>query len=95
MLATDIVKASSLWSTVNVSDVANELETIDGPVMIQHAVADEYVAWANSEQLAQELEAIGHPFEFHSYAGDDHFFEGVDLELAADRDAAFFRAAMH
>jgi hypothetical protein len=33
-------------------------------------------------------------YEFHSYPGTDHLFQGEMMELAAQRDIAFFRPLM-
>ena len=91
LLATDIVKASSFWATMGVDQLSERFEPLDGPVMIQHSIGDTSTESSNSQKLADTLQAIEHPVTFHEYEGADHFFEGDMRELAADRDAEFFR----
>ena len=47
-----------------------------------------------SERLAAQLHVAGLRYVFHSYAGNEHFFQGQAQQLAADRDVAFFRSLM-
>ena len=89
--ATDIIKASSFWSTMSVDDLQPYFAELDGPVMIQHSIGDQSTNYANSERLAEALGSIGHPHTYHSYEGADHYFGGSTRELAADRDADFFQ----
>jgi len=90
LLATDVVKAASFWSTMSVEDLAGQFDKVDGPVMIQHATGDKTTPHSNSDMMAEALASAGHPYTQHSYATDNHFFDGDVRELAADRDAAFF-----
>jgi len=91
LLVTDLIKGVSYWATMSVGDLAPRFGELEAPVMIQHSIGDSSVPSSNSRRLADALEAIDHPFTFHSYAGSDHYFEGDERELAADRDATFFR----
>ena len=94
LMDTDIVKASSFWSTMGIDELQVDLTALSGPVMIQHAQRDGSTPHAASELLAAQLQAIDHPHKFHSYDSDDHYFEGEMRELAADRDAKFFRSTI-
>lgn len=68
------------------------LEYLDTPIIIQHSVDDRGAAYKWSERLAKELYVRGNKYEFYSYAGEDHLFNDADMELAAERDARFFRS---
>lgn len=92
LLATDIVRASTFWSTMNVDDMSDYYSMIDGPVMLQHAIDDSTTPVANSEILEAALDSIGHTYQVHLYSGGDHLFNERDREQAADRDAEFFRS---
>jgi len=70
------------------------LEYLDTPIIIQHSVDDRGAAYKWSERLAKELYMRGMEYEFFSYAGAEHLFKDADMELAAKRDATFFRALM-
>ncbi len=90
LLATDIVKSASFWSTMNVDDLLPRIAGNSVPMIIHHSVADPATEHRNSEALAEALRAAGIPHVFHSYPTDEHFFSDRYRELAADRDAAFF-----
>jgi len=92
LLATDVIKGASFWATMSLQDLVPELNELKAPVMIQHSVGDRSTKNTNSQALANALEAAGLPYEFHEYAGADHYFEGADREVAANRDATFFRS---
>lgn len=68
------------------------LEKLMTPIIIQHAIGDRGAAYKWSERLAKELYMRGKTYEFWTYPGDDHFFQGETLEQAAKRDVAFFRS---
>lgn len=91
LLATDIVRASSFWSTMNVDEMSAYYSEIDGPVMLQHAIDDSTTPVGNSKNLAAVLDSIKHPYRVHLYPGSDHLFNASDREKAAERDAEFFR----
>ncbi len=140
LLATDVVKGASLWSSVGgdiwdqafyysryedplaadsaehpkevIDRLHEDLAALDGPfaweggeplhylehltapVIIHHAIGDRGAAYAWSARLAKELYLRSHPYEFHTYAGEDHLFNDADLEEAARRDGVFFRSLM-
>lgn len=70
------------------------LEYLNTPIIIQHAVGDRGAAYKWSERLAKELYVRGKQYEFYSYPGNEHLFNEADMQLAAERDAAFFRRLM-
>ena len=70
------------------------LDHLQTPIIIQHAVGDRGAAYKWSERLAKELYMRDKQYSFYSYPGDDHLFKGKQMELAAERDAAFFRSLM-
>ena len=90
LLASNIVKASSFWATMNVDDFGDQFATLDGPVIIQHSRSDQSTEHSNSEHLAIALTRIGRPVTIHSVDSDEHFFIGEMGEQAADRDVEFF-----
>jgi dipeptidyl aminopeptidase/acylaminoacyl peptidase len=68
------------------------LADLDTPVIIQHAVDDTGAAYKWSQRLAKELFILGKTYEFWSVPGDAHLFDDEQMEVAADRDVAFFRS---
>ncbi len=94
LLASDLIRASSFWSTMDVSDFADRYSEIDGPVAVHHGRADAATPFANSEALAKGLAEAGRLETFLSYGTDEHYFEGARRERAAAHDADFFRANM-
>jgi dipeptidyl aminopeptidase/acylaminoacyl peptidase len=64
------------------------------PLILHHSLNDGGAAFEWSRRLAKELYLLGHRYEFYTYAGSDHFFQGQDMQQAADRDARFFRGLM-
>ena len=94
LLATDIVRASSFWSTMDVDSFAEHFEKLDGPVILHHARGDSTTPVANSERLAAALDRLDHPHELYLYDVVDHLFSEQDQATAADHDARFFRSIM-
>lgn len=94
LLATDMVKGASFWSTSDVDDLQEYFGDLRAPLLIQHSVGDQSTPASNSNRLARALRSIDHPYIFHSYPGAEHFFAGDTRERAADRDAAFFAEVM-
>ena len=78
----------------NGSEPLLHLDFMGTPLMIQHAVGDRGAAHKWSERLAKELYMRGKKYEFFSYPGSDHLFEGEIMQQAADRDVKFFRSLM-
>jgi len=92
LIATNVVKAASFWSTTPVNDLTADIGNLNIPPIIQQSINDQSTLFANSEDLADELAADGQPYAFHRYDSVDHYFEGAMREQAADRDAALFRS---
>lgn len=90
LLASDMIKGASFWSTMDVGDLRQNFGDLDVPLMIQHSVGDQTTPVANAKSLAKMLESLNHPFTIHTYPGTDHYFGSAARELAADRDAEFF-----
>ena len=90
-LTTSLVKGASYWATTSLDDLAPRFGELEAPIMLQHSIGDTSTEVSNSQKLADALQAIAHPVTFHKYEGADHYFEDDMRELAADRDAAFFR----
>lgn len=89
-LATDVIRGASYWATMSVDDQISRFADLKAPIMIQHASGDTSTEHSNSERFATALIAVDHPVILHTYDSEDHFFEGMVRELAADRDIAFF-----
>jgi dipeptidyl aminopeptidase/acylaminoacyl peptidase len=66
------------------------LDELTTPLLIQHAIDDRSAAFHWSERLAGELSARGMLYEFWPVPGDAHLFDDETMEVAADRDLAFF-----
>ena len=94
LLATDIVRAASLWSTMNVDDLQPYLDELTGPIIMHHATGDRSAAFDNSSRLSNALMQRDKPRSMYSYDGDAHYFDEQTRELAADRDARLFRACI-
>ncbi|AWR88139.1 MULTISPECIES: alpha/beta hydrolase family protein [Thermaceae] len=59
------------------------------PIQLHHSPADTHVPYAFSQTLARQLKAAGQPYEFYSYAGDDHNLS-KNFAQAMRRSVAFF-----
>ena len=93
LLETGIVKGSSFWATMSVTELSERFASLDGPIMIHHSIDDASTMSQNSRDLADALQAIDYPVTLKLYEGTDHFFTGDMRENAADHDAEFFREA--
>ena len=70
------------------------LRYLSTPIIIHHAIGDRSANYDWSMRLAKELLLGGHPYVFYSYEGSDHFLQSPQIDMAADRDAAFFATLM-
>lgn len=70
------------------------LDCLTTPLIIHHALGDRSANYDWSTRLAKELLLGGHPYVFYTYDGSDHFLQAPQIDLAADRDAAFFATLM-
>ncbi len=94
MLATDIVKAASFWSTMPLDDLVPYFGEFVVPVVIQHEIGDEATDVRNSERFNQALRGRGAQSLMNLRTGADHYFTGEAREESADRDVEFFRQFM-
>ncbi|MDJ0918181.1 MAG: alpha/beta fold hydrolase [Woeseiaceae bacterium] len=94
LLATDVVQASSFWSTMDVTGLSNRFDAFDGPVNVHHAAGDEATPVTNSRSLAEALEDAGLLAGYFEYEVADHFFDEQRRESAADLDAQLFRSRL-
>ncbi len=94
LLATDRVRASSFWSTMDVVEHAGRIDELDGPVNVHHATGDEATAVDNSRQLAGWLRDADRLAGFYEYDEADHYFDEQRRESAADLDASLFRSRL-
>lgn len=90
LLATDTVRASSFWSTMNVDEFSDRIGELDGQANVHHAAGDQSTPIENSESLARVLESAGLLASFSRYPEDDHFFGDTRRQSAAQLDADLF-----
>jgi pimeloyl-ACP methyl ester carboxylesterase len=79
------------WTT---REPLRHLSSLRTPIVIHHAIGDTGADYRWSLRLAKELYLIGQPYNFYSYPGTDHFFQGQQRQDAVDRDVRHFRALM-
>jgi len=94
LLATDVVRASSFWATMNVDAYRDQLAEIDGPVNVQHSIDDQATPHENSKSLAAGLADAGLLAGLSIYPDDAHLFAGDIRESAIETDIRLFREAM-
>lgn len=92
LMASDGVRASSFWATMNVDDFADRVGEIDGPVAVHHAVGDAATPATNSLGLGRALADSKRLHALSLYPEDDHYFAEARREQAAEADARLFRA---
>ncbi|MEL6199543.1 MAG: alpha/beta fold hydrolase [Pseudomonadota bacterium] len=90
LLATDTVRAASFWATMNLDDLAEQVDALDGPVTVHHAVGDGATPATNSLSFARALADAGRLHAVALYPESDHYFEAARREAAADADVALF-----
>lgn len=90
LLATDSVRASSFWSTMNVDELLDRVDELDGPVVVQHSEDDQTTPVTNSQSFAEALGEEERLLSFVTHPGDEHFFTGRVGDQAAGVDAMFF-----
>ena len=92
LLSTDIVRASSFWSTMDVADLSFRFSQFDGPVNVHHSIDDAATSIENSRTLAAALKDVGRLAAFYEYDEAEHFFAERRRESAANLDAELFRS---
>jgi dipeptidyl aminopeptidase/acylaminoacyl peptidase len=90
-LRKDVAGLDRNFDTAGVEPL-HKLDYLRTPIIIHHSIGDRGAAYKWSERLAKELYLRGLSYEFYSYPGSDHFFQGEMQQQAVQRDADFFRA---
>jgi pimeloyl-ACP methyl ester carboxylesterase len=76
----------------NQGDASRFIKELNTPLNIHHSILDlKSTPYHWSVELAGELLTANKPYNFYSYAGDRHLFEGETLSIAIQRDVTFFR----
>ena len=92
LLATDIVRAASFWSTMSTESLDAYIHEFDVPIIIQHQIGDPTTPVENSQRFAQSRRTPGVPRLLSLTSGEDHFFTGTKRAEAANKDAEYFRS---
>ncbi|MEL7450501.1 MAG: alpha/beta fold hydrolase [Pseudomonadota bacterium] len=92
LLVSDAFRGASFWSTANVRDRVSLVPEIATPMLLQHGLHDETTPFTNTRQLLDAALGDAQPVALFSYDDSAHFFGPAIRELAADRDANFFRS---
>lgn len=90
-LRKDVAGLDGNFDTADIEPL-NNLDYLRTPINIHHSIGDRGAAYKWSERLAKELYMRGLPYDFYSYPGSDHLFQGDMLLQAVERDASFFSA---
>jgi len=80
------VDTAEFWAAVSPNSF---LADLSGPLQLHHGTADDSVPIAWSEELVEQLEAVGWRYEYWIYDGNDHNLS-KSIPLAMDRSVAFF-----
>ncbi len=76
----------AFWASISPNSYLSDLS---GPMQLQATRTDPEVPYEFSQTLAAELQAVGRPAEFFTYANDDHNLSR-NLTVALQRSVAFF-----
>lgn len=76
------------WQAVSLTE---NIEYLQSPVQIHHAVDDDVVNIGYSRDLAAVLQASGKTYEFYEYDSGGHNISAPSFDLAMQRTIAFFR----
>lgn len=77
------------------ADVNRYIAELETPLSIHHSVLDlNSTPYYWSVELAGKIYTLNKPYQFYSYAGDKHLFEGENLNLAIHRDVLFFKSRL-
>jgi uncharacterized protein len=77
------------WQAVSLT---GNIEYLENPVQIHHAVDDDVVNIGYSRDLEEVLEANGKTYEFYEYDSGGHNISSPAFDLAMARTIAFFQA---
>lgn len=81
--------AEPFWQAVSLT---NNIEYLENPVQLHHAVDDDVVSVAYSRDLSTVLAETGHTYESYEYDGGGHNIGSPSFDLAMSRTIAFFLA---
>lgn len=76
----------AFWNSVSANAF---LADLSGPLQLHHSLTDEEVPAEFSQNLAQEIQAVGGKVDLYTYPDDDHNLAKY-FTLAMDRTVAFF-----
>jgi dienelactone hydrolase len=85
----DEVRGASIWSSASYPEEALPLGQIVTPVNIHHSSGDSSTPFDGSRAIDERLGETN--ASFYQYAGNDHLFQGDQLQQAIDRDVLFFK----
>jgi uncharacterized protein len=80
--------AEPFWSAVSLT---NNIDYLENPVQIHHAIDDDVVNIGYSRDLAAVLRDTGKTYELYEYDTGGHNIGSPSFELAMQRTIAFFR----
>ena len=73
---------------LNITNLVDQLENLSCPLLGMFGNDDTAPTAAHVDDLAQRLDALGKPYEFHRYDGAGHAFFAVDRPAAYRAEAA-------
>jgi len=82
----DINENPDFWNSVSANTY---LADISGPIQIHHGTSDTSVPVEFSQELHEDLQALGETSEVYIYDGDDHNIS-ANLSIALQRSVEFF-----
>lgn len=77
------------WRAVSLTE---NIEYLDNPLQIHHAIDDDVVNIGYSRDLAAALQSSGRTYEFYEYDSGGHNIGSPSFEVAMQRTIAFFKA---
>ena len=76
------------WQAVSLTE---NIELLEAPLQIHHALNDSVVNIGYSQDLAAVLQEAGKPYELHTYDGGGHNIASPYFNDAMQRTIQFFR----
>jgi dipeptidyl aminopeptidase/acylaminoacyl peptidase len=76
----------TFWNSISAN---NYLADLSGPLQLDHSTTDEEVPVEFSQNLYQQVQAMGKTVELYTYAGDNHNIS-ANFSVAMDRSIKFF-----
>ena len=80
--------ATPFWQAVSLTE---NIEYLDAPLQLNHAVNDSVVNVGYSHDLAEVLAQAGKAYEFHQYEGGGHNINSPYFSQAMQNTIEFFR----